>query len=85
MSATVFLLTLGLPLATILLVFAMRSVSAVLQARARLAGDDAYRRIAETAAAAQSDTAQALSAIQAAMSDVMTRLASVERVLKDVE
>lgn len=85
MTATVYLLTLGLPLGTVLLVFAMRYASAVQQAKARLAEDGAYRRIAETAAAAQADTAAALSSIQTAMSDVMTRLASVERVLKDVE
>lgn len=35
MSATIFLLTLGLPLATILLVFAMRYGALVLQAKAQ--------------------------------------------------
>jgi hypothetical protein len=85
MSATIYLLTLCLPLATILLVFAMRYFLAVQQAKARLANDDAYRKIAETAAAAQSATATALSSIETTLTDVRTRLAAVEKILKEVE
>ena len=84
MSAQIYLLTLCLPLGTVLLVFGMRYVSAVQQAKARLANEDAYRQIAATAAAAQSETATTLSAIQAALSDVRTRLTAIEKVLKDV-
>jgi hypothetical protein len=85
MTDLLYLLTICLPLATGLLIFGMRYVSAVLQARARLANDDAYRLLAEKAAAGQSETATALSAIQAAMADVRTRLTAVEKILKDVE
>jgi hypothetical protein len=85
MSASIYLLTLCLPLGTILIVFGMRYFSAVQQARARLANDDAYRRIAEKAANAQSDTAAALSSIEAALTEVRTRLAAVEKILKEVE
>jgi len=85
MTTVLYLLTICLPLATILLVFGMRYLSAVLQARARFAQDEAYRRIAEQAAAAQSETAASLSSIQAALADVRTRLASVETILKAVE
>ena len=84
MSEHVYLLTLCLPLGTVLLVFGMRYVSAVQQARVRLAHDDAYRRIAESAAAAQSDTATALSSIQTAMSEMKGRLAAVETILREV-
>jgi hypothetical protein len=80
-----YLLTICLPLGTILLIFAMRSFSAVQQAKARLAYDDAYRRIAEQAAATQSETALALSAIQTTLADVRTRLTAVEKILKEVE
>ena len=85
MTATLYLLTICLPLATILIVFAMRYVSAVQQAKARLANDDAYRRIAEQAGAAQSETAATLASIQATLVDVGTRLAGVEKILKAVE
>ncbi len=85
MAEHLYLLTITLPLATILLVFGMRYFSAVQQARARLANDDAYRQIAEKAANAQSETATALTAIQAALADVRARLTAVEKVLKDVE
>jgi len=85
MTELLYLLTICLPLATILLVFGMRYFSAIQQAKARLANDDAYRRIAEKAATAQAETATALSAIQAALADVRNRLTAVEKILKDVE
>jgi hypothetical protein len=85
LSASIYLLTLCLPLGTILLVFGMRYFSAIQQARARLANDDAYRQIAEKAAAAQSETASALSAIQASLAEMKTRLGAVEKILKEVE
>jgi Tfp pilus assembly protein PilO len=85
MSAIYYLLTLCLPLATVLIVFGMRYYSAIQQAKARLANDDAYRQIAEKAVATQADTAAALAAIGAAMADVKTRLAAVETILKAVE
>ena len=85
MSATIYLLTLCLPLGTVLLVFGMRYFSAIEQAKARLANDDAYRRIAEKAAAAESETAAALSSIETTLTDVRARLAAVEKILKEVE
>ena len=84
MSEHIYLLTICLPLGTVLLVFGMRYVSAIQQAKARLANDDVYRRIAETAAAAQSETATALSAIQAAISEMKGRLSAVETILREV-
>lgn len=85
MAEHLYILTVCLPLATVLLVFGMRYFSAVQQAKARLANDDAYRRIAEKAVAAEAETATTLSTIQAALADVRERLAAIEKVLKDVE
>ena len=85
MTTTLYLLTLVLPLATILIVFAVRYYAAVQQARARLANDDAYRQLAEAASAAQSRIASSLAAIEANVSDVRTRMAAVETILKAVE
>lgn len=85
MSEPLYLLTIGLPLATILLVFGMRYVAAVQQARARLANDEAYRKIAETATLAQSGCAASLTSIDATLADIKVRLTTVEKILKDVE
>ncbi len=84
MSANLFLTTLCLPLATILIVFGMRYWSVVQQAKARLASDEAYRKTAETAAAAEAQTAASLAAIQASLAEIGVRLGAVEKVLKDV-
>ena len=85
MTATFYLLTLTLPLATILIVFGVRYYAIVQQAKARLANDDAYRQLAETASTAQSQTATSLAAMETALSDLRTRLAAVETILKAVE
>jgi hypothetical protein len=85
MTETLYLLTLCLPLATVLVIFGMRYVSAIQQAKARIANDDAYRRIADTAVTAQTATAATLSSIDASLTDVRTRLASIEKILKDVQ
>ena len=85
MEEKVYLLTLCLPLATVLLVFGMRYFSAVQQAKARLANDGAYRQIAEKAATAQAETATLLTSLQSLLGDVKARLAAVEQILKAVE
>lgn len=85
MSERVYLLTICLPLATILLVFGMRYLSAVMQARARLASDEAYRQLAEKTAASQAAAATALASIDATLAELKARVASVEKVLKEVE
>ena len=84
MTTFLYLMTICLPLGTILLVFGMRSFSAIQQAKARLAHDDAYRQVAEKAVATQSETATSLSSIQATLADVRARLTAVEKILKDV-
>ncbi len=85
MTTTLYLLTLMLPLGTILIVFGMRYYSAVQQAKARLANDDAYRQLAEGASAAQSRIATSLAAMEVNLSDVRARMAAVETILKAVE
>ena len=85
MSTSIYLLSLCLPLGTLLLIFGMRYFSAVQQANARLANDDAYRQVAEKAVTTQSENANALASIQSALADVRTRLTAIEKVLKEVE
>ncbi len=85
MSENIYLLTLCLPLATILLIFFMRYLSLALQAWGRKASDDIYRQLAQTTAKAQADAATALSAIDANVADLKARVASVEKMLKEVD
>lgn len=85
MSETIYLSTLCLPLATLLLIFGMRYLSALLQARARLANDEAYRELAQQVVSSQSATGAALAAIQASLGELKTRVAGVEKVLKEVD
>ena len=66
------------PAAAAVLVFSMNYGSAVMQAPVRLGQDQAYRDIAAQAAAAQAGTA-------AALTDVQSRLATIEKILTDVE
>lgn len=70
MSPHIFFATLGLIIATVLAVFAMKYISAARIARARIAGEDA---------------AAILGGIRADLSEVKTRLAVVENILKEVE
>lgn len=85
MTAFFYLLTLILPLVTILIVFAMRYYANVQEARARLANDGAYRQLAESASAAQSQIAIKLAAMETSLTDMRTRMAAIETILKAVE
>ena len=85
MPEHLYLLSISIPFATILLVFGMRYYSAMQQAKARLANDDAYRQIAEKSVATQSETASTLASVQSALADVRARMAAIEKILKEVE
>jgi hypothetical protein len=85
MTTTLYLLTLVLPLTTILIVFGVRYYAKIQQARASLANDGAYRQLAENASAAQARIAATLTAMEASLSDVRARMAAVETILKAVD
>ena len=85
MSEHIYLLTICIFFGTILLVFGMRYLSAAQQAKARLANEGAYKRIAEEAVTAQTQNGTALASIQTTLADVRTRLTSIEKILKEVE
>lgn len=85
MSEKMYLLSICLPLVTILLVFGMRYFLAIQQAKYRFANDEAYRQIAEKAVAAQAEAASALSSIEAALTEVKTQLTAVDKVLKQID
>jgi hypothetical protein len=85
MSEHLYLISLGVLFGTPLLVFGMKYLSSAYQARARTASENAYKELAQKAAAAQTESAASLAIIQGELSDVRTRLAAVEKILKDVE
>ena len=85
MTPIFYLLTLMLPLATVLIVFRMRYNATVQESRARAASDDAYRQLAESASAAQAQIATSLAAMEADLADVRSRMTAVETILKAVE
>jgi len=70
MEEHVYLITLAAVFGTVIVVFGMRVFASVQQARLRCA--------------AQNETAAALAAIQSTLADMQARLASVEKMLKDV-
>ena len=85
MSENAFLAAFFFPAAAAVLVFFMKYVSAVLQARVRLAQDEAYRELATQAAAGQAETAAALRSLSPVLADIQSRIAGVEKILKQVE
>jgi hypothetical protein len=78
MTEQAFFAAFFFPAAAVVLVFFMKYVSAVLQARVRLGQDEAYRELATKSATTQTETAAALGQIQG-------KLAVIEKILKDVE
>ncbi|KQZ27710.1 hypothetical protein [Duganella sp. Root1480D1] len=84
MSEHIYLLTLGLPLATALIVFGMKYWSAAHKARAGAASAEAYRELAVRSAAVQAENAAALASMQATLANMNSRLAEVETMLKEV-
>jgi Tfp pilus assembly protein PilO len=84
MSTTVYLLTICLPLATVLLVFGMKYFAMVQQAKARTARDEADRRLADELARTQAETVAQLTAMNAALARLDARMGAVEKVLKEV-
>ncbi len=83
--AHTFLLLTILVLVTILLVFGMKYISGARQARMRFTNEGAYRELVEKAAAAQSATAASLVTVQADLFAVKTKLAAIDKVLREVE
>jgi hypothetical protein len=84
MSAPVFFTAFALLLGTVLLIFAMRAVSAVLTARARLAAENSYKALAEKALALQAQNEAVLAGVKAELATLSASVAAVETILKQV-
>ncbi|MGG1947818.1 hypothetical protein AB1286_23970 [Trinickia sp. NRRL B-1857] len=84
-KGTMFLLVTVLVLLTCLLIFAMKYFSVVRRAQLSHASDDAYRALAERAVKGQEEMMLVVTGLRATIEHVEKRLASVEKVLKEVE
>lgn len=85
MSESIYLLTICLPLGAAVLIFGMKYFSAALAARARAESDAAYSALAEKAVQAQAAHQATLAAMQAELAKLSGSVASVEKILKQVE
>jgi hypothetical protein len=85
MTTTQYLIFVSPLVVTILVVFGMKYFSALFQARARLANDGLYRTLAEKAVAVQSENQVALAAIRSDLTRFAGSLATVEKILQQVE
>jgi hypothetical protein len=85
MSEYLYLLTLLLFFGTIALAFGMKYLAATRQARSRVLVEDAYRELAGKAVEAQSRNASSLTAIEAEITQITARLASIDDILRAVE
>ncbi|HEY7976766.1 MAG TPA: hypothetical protein VID67_01120 [Rhizomicrobium sp.] len=85
MSPTVYFISMGAMLGTIIIVFAIRFLQASAVAGADAAHTDAYRKLASDAVTAQAGNAATLSAIQSELAEIKTRMTTIEKILKEVE
>jgi hypothetical protein len=85
MSVAQYLIFVAPLVVTILVVFGMKYFSALFQARARLANDALYQALAEKAVTAQTENQASLSAIRADLARFGSSLATVEKILQQVE
>jgi hypothetical protein len=84
-SESIFLAAFFFPSAAAVLIFAMKYGFAVAQARVRRGQDEAYRELAAKAAVSQAEMTAALSSFGMVLAEIQSRLAVVEKILKDVE
>lgn len=84
-KSLVFLLVTVLALVTCIAVFGMKYFSGTRRARLSDAADHDYRELAAKAVKAQEESLAALTALKQQTAMIETRLAHVEKVLKEVE
>lgn len=85
MSILQYLIFVSPLVVTILVVFGMKYFSAMFQARARMANDALYQALAKKAVAAQAENQALLAAIRGDLSRFGASLATVERILQQVD
>jgi len=81
MAPSIYIATLLIAFGTPLLIFGFKYWAAAQQAKAHVSNEQAYRQLADRAAQAEAraDT------LQATVADLNTRVAAIEKILKEVE
>jgi hypothetical protein len=85
MSIAQYLIFVSPLVVTLLVVFGMKYFAAISQARARLASDELYRALAEKAVTVQAENQATLVTLRAELARVGASLATVEKILQQVE
>jgi uncharacterized protein YbaA (DUF1428 family) len=85
MQENIYFAAFFFPSLAAVLIFSMKYVAAIVQARTKLAQDEAYREIAAKATAAQAETVATLGSVVATLADVQAKLNGLEKILKEVE
>jgi hypothetical protein len=85
MSIAQYLIFMAPVVGTILVVFGMKYISAIFQARAHMANDKLFQTLTEKSVAAQAENQAVLAAIRADLTRFGTSLATVEKILQQVE
>ena len=85
MSENIFFAAFFFPSLAAVIIFCAKYLAAILQAKVRLAQDEAYREVATKAATAQTETVAALSSLGTTLAEIQSRLTVLERILKEVE
>lgn len=75
----------GVPTLAVMIVFAMRYALKAFQARLDAANGGQYQALAERTAAAQAETAATLATMKVQLAEITASLATVEKVLKQVD
>ena len=84
MSEQIYIFTLLVIAATFVLVFGLRYLASRQAAQARTSKEHAYHDLSAKATQAQGDAVVLLAGLKAELSGVSTRLAAIEKMLKDV-
>lgn len=85
MTTTEYLIFMAPFVGTVLIVFGMKYFSAAFQARTRIFDEASYRALAEKAVAVQAEHQATLSSVRAELSRLAASLATVEKILQQVE
>jgi hypothetical protein len=67
------------------IIFSMKYIAAILQVKFRLSQDEAYREIAVKTATAQAEMVEGFSSMQITLVEIQSKLAALEKILKEVE
>lgn len=85
MTEATFFAAFIFPSAAAAIIFSMKYIAAIVQARSHKEQDDLYRELAIKATTVQSEMAAAVSSLSSEVAEIKNRLSVIEKILKDVE